>query len=321
MDMHNPAFHIDFETVTCLICDSSQSVPAGKTEWRGNTLSYVVCSSCGLKYMNPRPTQAWYIHFYATEFWEDKFARRSWRSGAKFNFLWKMFKGGVLGRIEKGRKRARQVVPEILKRVELGPTSKVLDVGCAFGLILDEIKTRTGAEVFGIEPNASARSEAERRTGIKFIGTSAEDIVSLKGHDGNFDLICFSNVLENIVDPRPILSSVSKLLSANGVLYVDTPNVFYYDAMNPYHPYIYSPDSIQRLLRLCGLQPFETVFETETTSKANLNQPFTVSRPRFVTVYAKAGAPVPQGKASVDTAALLERIALSGQRYNFLKRR
>ena len=47
-----------------------------------------------------------------------------------------------------------------------------------------------------------------------------------------------SNVLENIVDPLPVLEACRRVLAADGLLYVETPNFFHYDAMNPYHPYI-----------------------------------------------------------------------------------
>ena len=131
---------IVFENINCMMCGSSESVPAGTTTWRGNTLAYSLCRGCGLKFMNPRPTRQWYLDFYASEFWEDKFQNKSRQEGTRFNWIWKLLKGGVSGRMRKGMKRAQLVVPEILKHVQVNSTSRVLDVGCAFGLILHEIE-------------------------------------------------------------------------------------------------------------------------------------------------------------------------------------
>jgi 2-polyprenyl-3-methyl-5-hydroxy-6-metoxy-1,4-benzoquinol methylase len=314
-----PTSPIAFENVDCMICGNGESIAAGSVSWRNNTLSYALCQNCGLKFMNPRPTRQWYLDFYEGEFWQDKFQNKSWQQRAKLNWIWRLIKGGVSGRLRKGRKRARLVVPEILRRVKIGPKSRVLDIGCAFGLILDEIKTNTGADVFGIEPNLYARSEAERRTGVKFIGKSAEDVLSLQSLHNTFDLIIFSNVLENIVDPRPILGACRQLLSENGVLYVDSPNVFYYDAMNPYHPYVYSPETLSNLLGSCGLATNEILFEKSIHQEIETNKPFAISRPRFITVFSTKGNTASVQPSSKPAIALLEEMAISSRRHERLK--
>ncbi len=306
---------IVFEIGNCMLCGSGESVPAGTTAWRGYTLAYSLCRGCGLKFMNPRPNRQWYLDFYASEFWEDKFQNKSWRAGTRFNWLWKLVKGGVSGRLRKGTKRAQLVVPEILKRVHLNSSSRVLDVGCAFGLILKEIKKKTDAKVFGIEPNRSARA----MSGVELIGETAEDLVSLGSFHNAFDLIIFSNVLENIVDPRPVLEACKRLLSDNGVLYVDSPNVFYYDAMNPYHPFIYSPDTLAKLLESCGFSIRETLFEKSIGSEAETSKPFSTPRPNFVTLFAVKGRVRPVQPWSPEVKILLAEMQFSARRYKYVK--
>ena len=46
------------------------------------------------------------------------------------------------------------------------------------------------------------------------------------------------------------------MLAPGGFVMIYTPNVEYFDSMNPYHPYIYSPDTLKRLLLQVGLEPF-----------------------------------------------------------------
>jgi 2-polyprenyl-3-methyl-5-hydroxy-6-metoxy-1,4-benzoquinol methylase len=311
---------IEFEEAICIICDKNNTHPAGEVVWRGNTLQYCVCGNCGLKFMNPRPTRDWYRNFYINEFWEDKFANRSWRGKGMFELLWRLLKGGVSGRLSKGRKRALQVVPEILSRKSLTSASKVLDVGCAFGMILEEIKAKTNATVYGVEPNDSARAEAEKRVGVEFIGRTAEDLVAITGMDGTFDIIIFSNVLENIVDPRPVLQAARRLLNNDGLLYVDTPNVFYYDAMNPYHPYVYSPTSLSNLLSACDFEILESVFEPPT-DRENEGLPFNCKRPRFVTAYSRKSTRVNRIVHKFDSETYRKSALLSLQRYARIKSR
>lgn len=41
-----------------------------------------------------------------------------------------------------------------------------------------------------------------------------------------------------------------------GVLLIHSVNAEYYDAMDPYHPFLCSPDTVRRLLALCGFDAF-----------------------------------------------------------------
>ena len=142
-------------------------------------LAYSLCRGCGLKFMNPRPTRQWYLDFYASEFWEDKFQNKSWQEGTRFNWIWKLLKGGVSGRKRKGMKRAQLVVPEILKHVQVNSTSRVLDVGCAFGLILHEIKKATDAKVFGIEPTVLREPKRSVEPALSLLATQPKILFPL----------------------------------------------------------------------------------------------------------------------------------------------
>lgn len=296
---------IEWEDVSCMLCGSRDGFPAGSVEWRSNRLNYEICTGCGLKYMKPRPSQAWYRDFYEREFWEDKFDNRSWRAGVASHLPWKWLRGGLGGRLHKGRKRAKVVAPLIADHVSLKPQARVLDIGCAFGLILERLKLEHGCEPYGIEPSNVARDYATRHGGVKFIGTSAEDLPGLTGYDGYFDLVIISNVLENIVDPVPVLAAVRRLLRTGGMLYVETPNFFYYDSMNPYHPYIFSEETLSRLLAEAGLDPVISLYRNPVGAATPDGHVDRTTRKKFVTIIARPGdasRPVPGG---VDVDRLL----------------
>ena len=68
------ADEIQFEDVACLLCGGRDALPSDTVRWRQSELHWVICRTCGLKYMCPRPTRAWYRRFYQEEFWQEKVA-------------------------------------------------------------------------------------------------------------------------------------------------------------------------------------------------------------------------------------------------------
>jgi 2-polyprenyl-3-methyl-5-hydroxy-6-metoxy-1,4-benzoquinol methylase len=219
---------------------------------------------------------------------------------------WHWFRSGQGGRLRKGRKRATAVAPMIAERARLQPGSRVLDIGCAFGLILERLRQDHGCEVFGIEPSGVARDHAERKCGVTFLGQAAEDLPGLSGLDGSFDLVIMSNVLENIVAPRPILEACRRVLKPEGRLYVETPNFFYYDSMNPYHPYIFSKDTLVALLAQAGLDTVDALYKRaadQPVPDSHVDRP---TRQRFVTIFARPGEVRDLCGQGVDVDALLD---------------
>lgn len=302
---------IDWESVGCMLCYHTDNRPAGNVEWRGNVLNYSICLHCGLKYMNPRPTAAWYRDFYASEFWEDKFENRSWRPGQATWMPWHWLRSGFSGRIRKGRKRAKAVTPLIAEHARLQAGARVLDIGCAFGLILDRLRRDFRCEPYGIEPSRVARDYAARSCGVSFIGITAEELPKLSAYDGCFDLVIMSNMLENIVEPRLILEACRRVLKDEGSIYIETPNFFYYDAVNPYHPYIYNEATLSALLAQAGLEVGISIYKASVGVAAPENHIDRVSRVKFITVFAKPGEPTNPIDGDVDVDALLNSQRLS----------
>ena len=303
---------IEWQRLDCMLCGSHDGRRAGSIEWRGNELSYEICTRCGLKYMTPRPTAAWYRTFYEREFWEDKFENRDWRPDGASWPLWQWLKRGFSGRLRKGRKRARQVVPLIAEYAPLEHGARVLDIGCAFGLILEQLKREYGCDPYGIEPSRVAQNYARRSSGVTLIGTSAEELAQLSGYDGFFNLVIMSNVLENIVDPLPVLEACRRVLAADGLLYVETPNFFHYDAMNPYHPYIFSPLTLSALLGRAGLETVTSVYKSAVGASAADSHVERTQRTKFITVFARPAdaAQPPAGHVDVDRLLALQRANL-----------
>ncbi|MDZ4243489.1 MAG: methyltransferase domain-containing protein, partial [Candidatus Doudnabacteria bacterium] len=95
--------------------------------------------------------------------------------------------------------------------------------------------------------------------------------------DLRFDAIIFSHVLENATDPLQVIRWANSCLSANGVIYIQTPNLLVFDQMNPYHPFIFSRNSLRVLIEKAGLvyepvsQPIDKMLTVICSKKRQSN--------------------------------------------------
>jgi len=200
-------------------------------------------------FMNPMPSQAWYNRFYAQEFWEEK----SVKSGVE---QFELQEDQAL----KELKRA-QIVFRFLSDSKCLPPegARILEVGCAFGLIGRSIAVRFGGVAFGAEPSDSASAFAKQHVGVDIVARGADDLEHWDP-SAPVNLVIFSHVIENIVDPLAVLSQVYRLLGPQGLLYIETPNPVFQRSTSIYHPYIYSARAIKHLVRRAGFDV--KVYET-----------------------------------------------------------
>lgn len=244
---------IEFEDVPCLICGSHGSQLITSIEWRSETLDFHLCKHCGLEYLNPRPTQAWYRQFYRNQFWEDLVSGTGWTlSGEqKHKHLLDTAPGGMSPVILKQKKRAERVADMLLKTLKIGPESRVLDVGAAFGFVSLSLQERTGCSIAAIEPSDLAREYIEEYE-IELVGRFAEDIAADDTLTNRFDVVFISTALENLNDPLAFIQSVARILATDGQFVSITPNFYYFNAKNPYHPFIFAPETLSYLYNEAG---------------------------------------------------------------------
>lgn len=96
---------------------------------------------------------------------------------------------------------------------------RFLDVGAAHGWFL-EVAAREGALAEGIEPDERI-AEAARARGLRVATGYFPEAVST---GATFDVICFHDVLEHIVDVAGALSACRALLRPSGLLVVSAPD-------------------------------------------------------------------------------------------------
>lgn len=98
---------------------------------------------------------------------------------------------------------------------------KVLDIGCANGVFLREMKKRNW-EVFGVETNQSAAESCQSSFGRDHI--FASPLTKLNLLPNSFDLITLFQVLEHLPDPKKHLELCYQLLKKDGLLIIDVQN-------------------------------------------------------------------------------------------------
>ncbi len=176
----------------CVICDG---VGFDKLFVKQN-YQIVECRSCSFIFVNPVPNRN------------------------KLEFYYKNFnyKSGHINEII-----IRQDSIRTLKKLKnLGYKDGLLfDVGCGVGFFLDEAR-KVGYKVQGIDVSRYAFNYAKN---ILKLNVSNEDLLEYKYPNNKFRIITLIQVIEHLIDPKPILQKVYKLLENNGLLYIATPNI------------------------------------------------------------------------------------------------
>lgn len=237
---------IDFENVKkCILCGNKKFHKYQKIRWHGNKMPFVICEQCGLEFMNPRPTRKWWDWYYVNKFWEEKAEICGWAEGSKRAKNPKeRIQGSIITHL---RKRAKKILDR-LSGVGINKNSKILEIGPGFGETLNLIQKKYKCKVMAIEPSDMASKYFKKTYGIPRIAKSVE---SAKISD-KVDVIIMSHVLENINDPLTTLKLVNDMLADDGIVYIDSVNFYYYPTENPFHLYIFNPETMEGLLNKAG---------------------------------------------------------------------
>lgn len=219
--------------LSCPLCGSSKSNLFDQRLFRGEQVSNRLCLSCGLVYQSPRMTPAELDDFYT----------RAYRE---------LYQGSA-GPGEKDlavqRKRA-QVLLDILNG-QLDKVTRHLDIGCSAGLLLQRLNQRYACRPIGIEPGAAHREYALNQ-GLTVYASL--DQMKAAG-EPRFDLISMAHVLEHLPEPASYLASLREdLLTTDGHLLVEVPNLYAHDSFEVAHLVSYSPHSLLQMLRAAGFQ-------------------------------------------------------------------
>ncbi len=154
----------------------------------------------------------------------------------------------------------KEIYKPIAKYAQKNGQGRVLDVGCAYGFMLE--KFPDSYEKFGIDISEYAISIAMKKIfNATFKIAGAED--GLLFGENFFDIVIMNDILEHLEKPELALKNVFNALKKGGILYITTPNfniirkkVFSYADRKEHHISLFSHYDLEMLLKKTG---FETI--------------------------------------------------------------
>jgi SAM-dependent methyltransferase len=211
----------------------------------------VQCLDCGLRYVNPQPSDRELHNFYA-----DFDHESTWRGDGE-----EAFDRAICNFVCCFRRHG-----------------SVLDIGSSRGNSLIAMR-RSGFSVYGIEPSPQNSEFARAVHGISTYTGSVEQFLSAPTRR-EFDIITVLNVLEHLRDPKRVLLGLRELLVDGGLIVIVVPDARLHALigqtrrklgfsdpfwMNPEsHPLVgidppqhlcsFEPRTIELLVRCCGFQ-------------------------------------------------------------------
>jgi SAM-dependent methyltransferase len=201
-----------------------------------HTLSYWLCSRCGLVFQSPRLTAPAMERLYRFEY-----RRRSHsREGDPRKDRWV-------------QERRAEHLAEAVRRLHPG-VKRHLDLGSSSGELLARISRAFGSRGLGVEPGEADRVEAAG-AGLQVVA-SIEQIPPQA--EGSFDLITLSHVLEHLPDPVETLREMrTRWLAGDGLLLIETPNLFSHPSFELAHLAAFSATTLRGALAVAGLETIE----------------------------------------------------------------
>jgi len=137
----------------------------------------------------------------------------------------------------------------------LRPGMRVLDVGCAAGVFLSMMRDR-GCEPTGVEPEPAFAAHAREEFDLPVQQCLLEDAELA---DGSFDLVTASHVLEHTDSPSAFLTRLRELLTPNGLLFVEVPDLHQprcslRRVFHVAHRYNFTPSTLVRMVEKPGFE-------------------------------------------------------------------
>jgi len=195
-----------------------------------------LCAQCGMGVAEPRVDQPTLDAFYASgAYWNEGGAAQGQSAHARNQCL------------HRARFAAGRTPP--VDRI------RVLDVGGGEGWLGPALRQVIGAriaEYHCVEPDSRMRALPEPPGGPR-----RRSFASLAQAESPYEMIFLNQVLEHVADPLAFLGAAAALLSAEGVLYVESPNGDHRFKPDVYpHTLFLTAEALQRLAARGG---FETL--------------------------------------------------------------
>ena len=165
--------------------------------------TYVACVRCGLARMNPLPSAQDLLACFGAGYFEDAQVPGGYDNYAADEPLHRLNARRRLARIARSRRGHA--------------AGALLDIGCAYGYMLDEARMQ-GWSVAGVEP-ASLAAERARSLGLEIFDNVRE---ALAQHPDGFDVVSVCQVFSHVPDLARAMTHAAEALAPGGFLFEET---------------------------------------------------------------------------------------------------
>lgn len=247
---------------SCCLCESTDFEIVGTLDRNRSPLVTVMCSHCGLISHRDIPTDAELTAFYESRYRLEYHGER--RPAARR--VMRAWKNGV--------RILRQLSPHIPQG------ARVLEIGAGLGCTVKNFQD-AGFDAAGVDPGIDFTQFSVSELGANM---SQQALMDVSGPPR--DAILLIHVIEHLNVPDESLLRIRQLLAADGLLYVECPNLDAPVARRSQlfhfaHIYSFTPATLQMLAERCG---FELVSRFGGRSDANLQMLFRRSDSRRFTI-------------------------------------
>lgn len=106
--------------------------------------------------------------------------------------------------------------------------NKVLDLGCAGGLLAKALKSDWRGDIIGLEKDKSSVDSPDLKTykSVVWADLEKDDLVQLVG-DVQFDVVVAADILEHLKRPERTVEKIYKQMSGRGLFIISVPNAGY----------------------------------------------------------------------------------------------
>jgi protein-L-isoaspartate O-methyltransferase len=125
----------------------------------------------------------------------------------------------------------------------------VLDAGCGSGFGIEILATAGAKAVTGVDVDPETVRAAESAYGGHAAGVIRGDLGKLPFDDASFDVVVCFEAIEHVEQAERALAELRRVLRADGLIVVSSPNPGGYPEGNRHHVHEFRPDELAEALR------------------------------------------------------------------------
>ena len=255
---------------TCRICDNeTKNIPYTGIEMMLDTkdeFTYFKCDVCGcLQIANiPDNIEKYYPSAYYSMNIQTTFKNKIALLLSKLNRVTILKKVNFVGHLAYLYNKYYKNAFPWFRRDICNFNSKILDIGCGTGYLLNDMNLLGFKNLTGIDPYIS--EDIIYPNGVKIF---KQDIYKI---DKTFDFVMLNHSFEHMTEPSKVCSKLASIINPDGIIMIRIPiidcyawrkykmNWFQVDA--PRHFFLHSVKSIELLAKAAGLRVDQVTFDS-----------------------------------------------------------